>query len=182
MNIVLSAHFDLARPVMSIKLDSEKLSGLVDNFAGVFVAYQTSRKTGVPVYFTNYEELEYDGAIDVAKNLDKADTLVIVIDNIKASDIHGKNVSIANVYGFDTTKLKETFQDNVHFIDGSFEETEDETWIYGNKFGLKTFYFGIPIPKEYHGTDNEVSVQTIDTATDILVNVIRFLQQPDATL
>ncbi len=49
MKIVLSAHFDLARPVMSIKMDDKHLLGLVDNFAGVFVSYQASRKAGVPV-------------------------------------------------------------------------------------------------------------------------------------
>jgi hypothetical protein len=53
MNIVISAHFDLARPVMSIKMDNEKLLGLVDNFAGLFVAYQVSHKIGTTVYYTN---------------------------------------------------------------------------------------------------------------------------------
>ena len=71
MRIVISAHFDLARPVMSINMDDKNILGLVDNFAGMFVAYQASRKTGIPVYFTNYEELEFDGAQEVAKSLSK---------------------------------------------------------------------------------------------------------------
>ena len=62
---------------MSMKLDEGKLLGLVDNFAGVFVAYQVHRKIGTPVYLTNYEELDYRGAIDVARRLDKKHTLVI---------------------------------------------------------------------------------------------------------
>jgi hypothetical protein len=83
MNIVLSAHFDLAHPVMSIHLDSEKLTGLVDNFAGVFVSYQASRKTGVPVYFTNYEELDYDGTISVPGEYHSVDNSILLekIDN-----------------------------------------------------------------------------------------------------
>jgi hypothetical protein len=66
MKIILSAHMDLARPVMSIKMDSKNLLGLVDNFAGLFASYQASRKTGATVHFTNYEELDYDGADAVA--------------------------------------------------------------------------------------------------------------------
>jgi len=44
MKIVLSAHMDLARPVMSIKMDDKNLLGLVDNFAGVFASYQLPEK------------------------------------------------------------------------------------------------------------------------------------------
>ena len=100
MNIVISAHFDLARPVMSIKMDNQKLLGLVDNFAGLFVAYQVSRKIGTTVYFTNHEESNFGGAIDVAKSLGKSNTFVIVIDTILEKDIKGKPISIANAYGF----------------------------------------------------------------------------------
>jgi hypothetical protein len=106
MNVVISAHFDLARPVMSIKMDKQKLLGLVDNFAGLFVAYQVSRKIGTTVYYTNYEELECDGAIDVAKSLDKSNTFVIVIDTILEKEIKGKPVSIANTYGINVKDLK----------------------------------------------------------------------------
>ncbi len=175
MNIILSAHFDLAHPVMCIRLNSEKLSGLVDNFAGVFASYQVSRKTGVPVYFTNYEELDYDGAISVAEKLDK-ETIVIVVDTIKESDISGKGASIANVYDLDVSGIKETLRESVHYIEGLFEETEDETWIYGHQFGLKTLYFGIPIPGEYHSVDNAILLEKIDNAAEILGKLVSYLQ------
>lgn len=178
MKIVLSAHIDLARPVMSIKLDDKNLLGLVDNFAGIFVAYQTSRKTGVSVYLTNYEELDYDGADNVAKSLDK-ETLVIVIDAILEKDINDKIASITNAYGLNQAwdTLKERFSSKIHFIDGFFEKTEDETWIYGNRYKLKTFYFGVPIPGTYyHSTDLTVSIEEIDKATDCLVDVIEWLR------
>jgi hypothetical protein len=68
MKIIISAHMDLARPVMSIQMDDKNLSGLVDNFAGVFASYQASRKTGITVHFTNYEELDYDGAAKFCRN------------------------------------------------------------------------------------------------------------------
>ena len=68
-------------------MDNQKLLGLVDNFAGLFVAYQVSRKIGTTVYYTNYEELNYDGAIHVAKSLDKLNTFVIVIDTILEKEI-----------------------------------------------------------------------------------------------
>ncbi len=80
MKIILSAHMDLARPVMWIEMDAHNLNGLVDNFAGVFASYQASRKTGTTVYYTNFEELEFDGAENLAKTLDKENTLVIVVD------------------------------------------------------------------------------------------------------
>lgn len=170
---------DLARPTMSINLDDKKLSGLLDNFAGVFISYQTSRKTGTPVYFTNYEELDYDGADAVAKSIDK-DTLVIVVDTILEKDISGKQASITNAYGIDSEwqELKERFKEKIHFIDGKFEETEDETWIYGNKHKLKTFYFGVPIPGTYyHSTELEIGLATIDKVTEILTEVVKWFDQ-----
>lgn len=182
MNIVISAHMDLARPAMFIKMDEKNLVGLVDNFAGVFASYQASRKTGTPVYFTNYEELDYDGADTVAKSLDK-DTIVFVVDTILERDIAGKQASITNIYGLDQSsigRLKETFQETIHFIDGLFEETEDETWIYGHKYGLKTFYFGVPIPGTYyHSTENQVTLESIDRITRILIDVIEWFRKED---
>ena len=187
MQIVISAHFDLARPVMSINMDDKNLLGLVDNFAGVFVAYQASRKTGIPVYFTNFEELEFDGAENVAKSLEK-DTLVIVVDT--TMDAEGKPAYIGNVYGFATDQLKKLFEDKIFFKDGMFEETEDETIIYGRKYGLKTFYFGVPIPNpnagiknpfpkpdKYHTTDSKVSLETIDKASAVLIELIEWFSK-----
>ena len=178
MQVVLSAHFDLAQPVRHMKLADGKLSGLVDNFAGVFVAYQANRRIDVPVYFTNFEENGFGGAIDVAKKLDKENTLVIVVDTVKKSDLPtGTVASIANVYNLDVQGLKNTFGKSVHFFEELFEPTEDETWIYGHKYGFSTFYFGIPIPKDYHAIDNDVSLKTIDAATEILVKIIRYLSR-----
>jgi len=177
MKVVISAHFDLARPIMFMKLDDKGLSGLVDNFAGVFASYQASRRTGTPVYLTNYEELDFDGADAAAKTLDK-ETLVIVVDTILEQDILGKPVSIANAYDLSPeiwTQLKSKFSDKIHFKDGFFEQTEDESWIYGHKNGLKTFYFGVPIPGTYyHSTENRVSLKTIDDATETLIEVINW--------
>ncbi len=178
MKIILSAHFDLARPVMSIKMDDKSLLGLVDNFAGVFASYQASRKTGVPVHFTNYEELDYDGADAVAKSLDR-DTLVFVVDTILERDIKGKSASITNAYGLEKywDEMKEKFMKDIHFIDGLFEQTEDETWIYGHKYKLKTFYLGVPIPGDYyHSTELKVDLKTIDKITDIIVDLIKYFQ------
>ncbi|OGK24117.1 hypothetical protein A3C25_05400 [Candidatus Roizmanbacteria bacterium RIFCSPHIGHO2_02_FULL_38_11] len=189
MKIVLSAHFDLARPVMSIKMDDKNLLGLVDNFAGIFTSYQASRKTGIPVYFTNYEELEFDGAVDVAKSLDK-DTLVIVVDT--TIDAEDKPAYIGNVYGFSTEPLKKLFSDRIFFKDGMYEKTEDETVIYGAKYGLKTFYFGVPIPNphaglqkpfpkpgSYHTTDNKISLEAIDKVSSVLVDLIEWFSKND---
>jgi len=178
MNVILSAHYDLALPVKSMKLDEGKLVGLVDNFAGVFAAYQVHRQTGVPVYFTNFEENGFGGAIDVAKKLDKDSAVVIVVDTVKKSDLPAGTVaSVANVYNVDVQGLKKKFGGNVFFFEELFEPTEDETWIYGHKYGLAAFYFGIPIPKDYHATDNEVSLKTIDAATDALVDIVNYLRR-----
>ncbi len=176
MKIILSAHMDLARPVMSIKMNDKHLNGLVDNFTGIFASYQASRKTGVTVHFTNFEELDYDGADAVAKSLDK-DTLVFVVDTILEKDVNGKVASITNAYGIQKywDELKVKFSDEVHFIDGFFEETEDETWIYGNRYKLKTFYLGIPIPGPYyHSTELTVQLTSIDKITEIIVKLINF--------
>ena len=178
MNIVISAHFNVARPIMSMKLDEGKLLGLVDNFAGVFVAYQVHRKIGTPVYLTNYEELDYRGAIDVARRLDKKHTLVIVVDTILKSDVPSRKIaSITNMYHLDNKEMKAQLGDKIHFIDGFFEKKEDETWIYGKKFGMKAFYFGVPIPKDYHVTNNSIELQTIDGVAEALINVIEWYQE-----
>jgi putative aminopeptidase FrvX len=179
MEIIMSAHMDLARPVMSIKMDANNLEGLVDNFAGVFVAYQASRKTGIPVHFTNFEELDYDGAEAVANSVSK-DALVIVVDTILERDTNGKNATIANVYGMENYlgELKSRFENNIHFIDGLFEETEDETWIYGHKYNLKTFYYGVPIPGNYyHSTELKVPLASIDSISKVLVEVIEYFKK-----
>lgn len=179
MNIIISAHMDLARPVMSIKMDDKNLLGLVDNFAGLFASYQASRKTGTTVHFTNYEELDFDGADAVAKSLDK-DILVFVVDTILEKDIEGKSASITNAYGLEPywNELKEKFSNKIHFIDGLFEEKEDETWIYGNRYKLKTFYFGVPIPGDYyHSTELTVNLETIDKTTNLLIELIRYFQE-----
>jgi putative aminopeptidase FrvX len=178
MKIIISAHMDLARPVMSIKMDDKNLVGLVDNFAGVFASYQASRRTGVSVQFTNYEELDYDGADTVAKQLDK-DTIVFVVDTILEKDVKGKLVSITNAYGLGAywDEMKKEFGNNVCFIDGFFEQKEDETWIYGNKHKLKTFYLGVPIPGDYyHSTELAVNLKTIDKVTNIIVDLIKYFQ------
>ena len=130
MNIILSAHFDLAHPVPFIKLEEGKIKGLVDNFAGVFAAYQAHRKTEVPLYLTNFEEnASFKGAMKVASKLDKENTLVIVVDTTKETDFPpDKQTLILNAYNFDTAILKEKFGERIHFMDGYFEQTEDETW------------------------------------------------------
>lgn len=186
MKVILSAHFDLARPVMYIHMDEKNLNGLVDNFAGVFVAFQASRQTKTPVYFTNFEELEYDGADKVASGLDK-DTLVIVVDI--TTDAEGKDAYMGNVYGFTTDKLKKKFSERILFKDGMYEETEDESYIYGKKYGFKTFYFGVPVPNlfkdkenvfpkpgSYHADNNKVELSTIDKATSVLVDLIEWFK------
>jgi len=178
MQVILSAHFDLAHQVPSMKLDNGKLAGLVDNFAGVFAAYQANRRTDVPVYLTNFEENGFGGAIDVAKKLDKDSTVVIVVDTVKKSDLPAGTVaSVANVYNVDIQDLKKKFGGKVFFFEKLFEPTEDETWIYGHRFGFAAFYFGIPIPKDYHETENNVSLKTIDAATDALVDIVNYLRR-----
>lgn len=177
MKIVLSTHFDIARPVMHIKLDGDGLNGLIDNFAGVFVSYEAQKKTGIPLFLTNYEELDYDGAEDVAKTLDK-DTLVIVIDT--TIDGEDKKAYIGNVYNLDTEEIKADFSDKILFKDGFYEEKEDETWIYGKKYGFKTFYFGVPIKGEYHSTENKISTEDIEETTKILIDLINWFKKKEA--
>ncbi|MDO8503522.1 MAG: hypothetical protein Q7S60_02425 [bacterium] len=178
MKIIISAHFDVARPVMSILMDKQKISGLIDNLAGLFAAYEAGRKTGVPVYFTNFEEMGYEGAKSVAKGLDKKDTLVIVVDT--CTDVKGKAAYIGNAYHLKTGGLKKEFKGKILFKDGLFEEDMDETYVYGGKAGLKTFFFGIPISGEYHDTDNEVALKTVDRSAEVLIHVIQWLQRNPA--
>lgn len=173
MEVVISTHFDLAHPVMFIKLDQVKLSGLVDNFAGIFTAYAASRKTQAPLYLTNYEEIDYDGAIEVAKELDK-NMVVIVVDTV--TNIQNHDAFIGNVYNLNVKPFVEKFPERVSFKEGYFEETEDETFIYGKKNGFKTLYFGVPIPNGYHDVDNFVAIEQIDRSTAVLIDLINWLQ------
>lgn len=163
---------DLARPVMSIKMDDKSLLGLVDNFAGIFASYQASRKTGVPVVYTNFEELEYDGAEDVARSLDK-DTLVIVVDTTtELTD--GKEGYIGNLYGINIEELRKEFDNRVRIREDHFEAKEDETIIYGKKYRFKTFFYGITIRPKYHDSDNSITLEEIDRASRVLVDLIEW--------
>lgn len=175
MKILLSAHMDLAHPVMSIKMDDKNLLGLIDNFAGVFAAYQASRQIGVTVEFTNFEELEFDGAEAVARTLDK-DTLVIVVDTT-TEQLEGKEGYIGNLYGVDVEALKSKFGDRIRIREDYFEATEDETIIFGKRHGLKTFYYGIHIRPNYHDIDNAITLEEIDKATKVLVDIIQWYQK-----
>ncbi|OGG23864.1 hypothetical protein A3A79_01525 [Candidatus Gottesmanbacteria bacterium RIFCSPLOWO2_01_FULL_43_11b] len=172
MQIVLSAHFDIAKPVPFIKLDEGKLTGLIDNFAGVFVAYQAARKTGIPLFLTNFEETGMKGAREVAKKLNK-DTLVIVVDTTR--DAKDKDGYIGNVYNL---KLPKKLPSKLFIMPGYFEETEDETWIYGHEFDFPCLYFGVPIPHDldYHATNNSIKISTIDKSINVLIAVIKHLQ------
>src|SRR3989344_4328047 len=118
MNLVLSAHFDIAKPVSFIALKDGLMQGLVDNFAGVFVAYQAARSTKAPLYLTNFEETGYGGATELVKKLSK-DTLVIVVDTTR--DAEDKAAYIGNVYNFDITALKKKFGKKIFFMPGLFE-------------------------------------------------------------
>lgn len=173
MKIVLSAHFDLKHPVPFIKVDNN-LSGLLDNFSGVFVAYQVSRATGAPLYLTNFEETTSEGAKAVANLLDPANTLIIVVDTKTEVSL---SAYFGNVYGFDTAELKKKFSDRIEFRDGFFEEKEDETAIYGAEYGFKTFYFGVPTPGDYHDTDNIMPIGQIDKTADTLIALINWFKQ-----
>ncbi len=175
MEILLSAHMDLARPVMSIKMDNKSLLGLVDNFAGVFASYQASRKIGVPVEYTNFEELEFDGAEAIARTLDK-DTLVIVVDTTTEST-NGKEGYIGNLYGINIEALKKEFGNRIRIREDYFEATEDETIIYGKKYGFKTFYYGITIRPNYHDPDNSITLSEIDRASNVLVDLIKWYKK-----
>lgn len=166
---------DLAHPVMSIKMDQTKLLGLVDNFAGVFASYQASRQTGVTVEFTNFEELEFDGADAVARSLDK-DTLVIVVDTTTEA-LEGKEGYIGNLYGVDVEALKGKFGNRIRIREDYFEATEDETIVFGKRHGFKTFYYGIHIRANYHDIDNEITLGEIDKATKALVDIIQWYQK-----
>ncbi|MEK7526102.1 MAG: hypothetical protein AAB546_01335, partial [Patescibacteria group bacterium] len=116
MKIILSAHFDLAKPVKFIHLDNHNLNGLVDNFAGVFVAYQAARKTNTEVYLTNFEEKDLGGAASVAKKLKAEDVLIIVVDT--CTDAKNKKAYIGNAYYVDTQKMKKKFAKDILFKDG----------------------------------------------------------------
>lgn len=171
MQIVLSAHFDVAKPVPYIELSDSKLRGLIDNFAGVFVAYEVAKKTGIPLYLTNFEESGMRGAREVAKKL-KKETLVIVVDTTRDAGI--KSAYIGNVYNL---KLPKKLPKDIFIMPGYFEETEDETWVYGHKFGLPCFYFGVPIKKAYHATNNVIGTRTLDKATKVLLGVLQALNR-----
>ena len=58
-----------------------------------------------------------------------------------------------------------------------FERAEDEAYIYGKKYKFKTFYLGIPIPKKYHATNNSILLSNIDRATEITIEIIKWLEK-----
>jgi len=175
MKVILSAHFDLAKPVKYIKSDKNEMTGLIDNMPGVFAAYKASRETGVDLYLTNFEEKNLGGAIAVAKDIKKEKAVVIVVD-VCTDKVGTKKAYIGNAYNFPTDSLKKKFGKEIFFRDGYFEPTEDETAIYGWDNKMPSFFFGIPINGNYHDTDNKISHKTIDEVESILVKVVNFIK------
>jgi hypothetical protein len=171
MKVIISSHFDLAKPVKYIKSDKLGMTGLIDNFPGVFAAYRASRETGVDLYLTNFEEKNLGGAIAVTKKIKNEKVLVIVVD-VCTDKVGNKKAYIGNVYNFSIESLKKKFAREIFFRDGYFEPTEDETAIYGWDNKIPCFFFGIPISGGYHDTDNKISNKNIDEATSILVKII----------
>ena len=163
MKVILSAHFDLAKPVKYVKSDKNSMVGLIDNMPGVFAAYKASRETGADLYLTNFEEKNLGGAIAVAKNIKKEKAVVIVVD-VCTDKVGTKKAYIGNAYNFQTDSLKKKFGKEIFFRDGYFEPTEDETAIYGWDSKMPCFFFGIPIKGDYHDTDNQISNKDIDQA------------------
>jgi hypothetical protein len=176
MKVIISSHFDLAKPVKYIKSDRSGITGLIDNFAGVFVAYKASRETGVDLYLTNFEEKNLGGAITVAKNIKKEKAVVIVVDTC-TDDVGDKKAYIGNVYNFSVDPLKKKFAKDIYFRDGYFEPTEDETAIYGWDNKIPCFFFGVPIDGNYHDVDNKISNKKIDEVSSLLTEVINFIQK-----
>jgi hypothetical protein len=176
MKGIISSHFDIAKPVKFIKVDKEGMTGIVDNFAGVFAAYKASRKTGVELYLTNFEEKNLGGASAVSKIIKKEKAVVIVVD-VCTDDVKGKKAYIGNAYNFPTEGLKKKFGKDIFFRDGYFEPTEDETAIYGWEDKMTSFFFGLPIKGKYHDTDNKISNKVIDEASDLLIKVINHIQK-----
>lgn len=176
MKVILSSHFDIAKPVKYVKVDKQGIVGLVDNFPGIFAAYKASRETGADLYLTNFEEKNLGGAVAVSKKIKKEKAVVIVVD-VCTDDTKGKKAYIGNVYNFPIDKLKKEFGKDIFFRDGYFEPTEDETAIYGWDCKLPSFFFGLPIKGDYHDTDNTISNKDIDAFTSLLIKVINFISQ-----
>lgn len=176
MKVIISSHFDLAKPVKYIKLDKLNMTGLIDNFAGLFAAYKASRETGVELYLTNFEEKNLGGAIAVAKKIKKEKAVVIVVDAC-TDKVGDKKAYIGNVYNFSIDSLKKKFAKDIYFRDGYFEPTEDETAIYGWDNKIPCFFFGIPISGNYHDVDNKISNKRIDEVSSLLTEVINFIQK-----
>ncbi|MBI3385607.1 hypothetical protein HY031_00825, partial [Candidatus Gottesmanbacteria bacterium] len=103
--------------------------------------------------------------------------LVIVVDTTR--DAGRFPAYIGNVYNFDVTPLQKKFAKDIFFMPGLFEETEDETWVYGHEKGLPTFYFGIPIShhKDYHDTDNAITLKQIQRSGKVLISLIKNIEK-----
>lgn len=150
------------------------MSGLIDNFAGVFAAYKAAKETGIPLYLTNFEEVNLGGANQVAKDNKDKDSLMIVVDT--CTDAQDKKAYIGNAYYVDTRPLKEEFEKEIFFMDGFYEPKEDETAAYGWDSQYPTFFFGIPMNGQYHDLNNKLSLKSIDEATEVLIKVINWIK------
>ena len=73
--------------------------------------------------------------------------------------------------------MKKKFSKDILFKDGYFEPTEDETASYGWDYKIPCFFYGVPITGQYHSTDNKIDIKTMDEATKVLIEVIKWIQK-----
>jgi len=83
----------------------------------------------------------------------------------------GKIASITTYVWVGFCKNQSSFADKIHFIDGHFEQQKRNV-AFMETVWLKTFYFGVPITKEYHSTDNAITLDTIWYSCELLTDVI----------
>jgi len=109
------------------------------------------------------------------KKLDKENTLSCCRYYLSIRFTIGKNASIQICMG-GFCKIKQHSRTKFILLMGILEQTKDENVGFMETVWTKTFYFGVPIPKEYHSTDNAITLDTIDTLAKLLTDVISWYQ------
>lgn len=155
--ILISAHQDKVRDDIDLSYINGKMTGLLDNFLGMFVVLDTvlrdknisylEQDKKIRLFFNDSEEW---GTLTELYPLTKKD-IALVVDVASSKEYEGLDFSLENVWGFSDKQLKE-LKESLEWEGLRFQikkysgkpEEEDEAW-YWRKQKIPTMSFIIPI-------------------------------------
>ena len=177
--IIISAHSDTNFKNISLRIENDSYVGYLDNYAGVYSALKAYFSGEIDFHYvrlelTYGEETDFAGAIEVAKDI-QPDDLVIVLDVTATpteKDFVIEKCKSDEVEGF----LKDTLQDFSYDLYKDCPDpvsSIDEVEVYKEKTE-HYFFLGLPCyGGDYNHVDVKCKIRSVDQVAKALIEICR---------